>query len=287
MLSERVPLGYPIQTVPDSPTVEAQIRALIEREFLAETSYFSGLEDWLKQRNRDKLCGRIIGSDRSGKSVAAKHWVDEISGRRGDLLPIPLRIHIIDLESSCSTRKLCNLISGSLGRGAKGGKPKDFTFRAWDTLKLFRVDALLIDHAHFLTENALSTLIAMSRRSEYRIPAILIGSTDLDAWLKKAGKFDYFKPFYRFKNLSSEEFAGVIKAFERQFLELPASVDLIDVDSVEVLYGVTKGNIEDFVEILIQVIQLSSSNEALSFDPQVLSQVLESYGDGYFDEEEV
>jgi len=95
MLPERVPIDYPIQTSPDAPTVEEQIRALIDREFLAETTYFSNLSDWLKQIALNKLCGRLVGHDRSGKSVAAQHWVDEISGRRGELLPIPLRIHLL------------------------------------------------------------------------------------------------------------------------------------------------------------------------------------------------
>ncbi|WP_416673557.1 hypothetical protein [Egbenema bharatensis] len=143
MLPECVPIDYPIQTSPDSPTVEDQIRALIDREFLAETSYFSELSNWLKQISLDKLCGRIVGRDRSGKSIASQCWVDEISGRRGDLLPIPLRIHMIDCPPSCDSRKLCKLITGSLGRGVKGGKSKDSMLRAGDALKLFKANVLL------------------------------------------------------------------------------------------------------------------------------------------------
>lgn len=285
MLPERVPLDHPIETSPNSSTVEEQIRSLIDREFLAQTSYFLGLLDWLNQITLDKLCGRIIGFDRSGKSVASQHWVDEISGRRGDLLPVPLRIHMVECQPSCDARKLCNLILSSLGRGAKGGKPRDFMLRAWDALKLFRVDVLLIDNARYLTENALNTLIAMYRHREYRIPVILIGSTDLDARLKKVGRFDYFKPFYRFENLSTAEFAATIKTFEREFLGLSDSVELIDADSVSDMYSVTNGNIEDMVELLIQVIRRSSSDKVLYFDQQVLSQVLENYGNAYPDEE--
>lgn len=290
MLPERILLEYPIEASPDSPTVEQQIRSLIDREFLAETNYFSKLEDWLKDITLDRMCGRIVGPERSGKSVASQHWVDEISGRRGDLLPLPLRIHMIDCPPSCDARKLCNLISSSLGRGTKNGKPQDFTLRALDALKLLKVDTLLIDNARCLTENAFRALIRIYRHryrnDEYRLSSIiLIGSTELDAWLKHIGKFNYFKPFYRFYNLSSAEFSGVIKTFERRFLGLPNSVELIDADSVSALYSKTNGNIEDFTEILIQVIRRSSSENALYFDSQVFSQVLESYGDIHKEEE--
>ncbi|WP_416673559.1 hypothetical protein [Egbenema bharatensis] len=99
------------------------------------------------------------------------------------------------------------------------------------------------------------------------------------------GRFDYFKPFYHFENLSPGEFTATIKTFERDFLKLPESIQLIDVESVSTLYSVTTGNIEDLIEILIQVIRRSSSNNALYFDPQILSKVLESYGIVYLDEE--
>lgn len=130
MLPERVPLDYPIKTSPDSPTVTEQIRSLINRDFFTQTSYFSNLETWLKDMALDQICGLIIGPERSGKSVSSKHWVDAISGRRENLLPIPLRIHRIECPVSCSAQKLSNLISSSLGRGAKGGNQQDLMLRA-------------------------------------------------------------------------------------------------------------------------------------------------------------
>lgn len=285
MLPERLPLDHPIQTFPGSPAIEEQIRSLINREFIAQTSYFLELKNWLEQITLDRLCGRIIGPDRSGKSRAAQHWVDVISGRRGDLLPVPLRIHIIECRPSCDARTLCNLILSSLGRGVKGGKPKDCMLRAWDALKLFKVDILLVDNARYLTENALSTLITLYRHRDYRIPIVLIGSTALDAQLKRVGRFDYFKPFYRFENLSDVGFAGAIKSFEREFLKLPEPVEVIDADAASDLYNVTKGNIEDFTELLIQVIRRSSTTDTLYFDKEILVQVLGSYGDAYPNEE--
>lgn len=157
--------------------------------------------------------------------------------------------------------------------------------RAWDALRLFKVDILLVDNARYLTENALSTLITMYRHRDYRIPVVLIGSTDLDDYLKRVERFDYFKPFYRFENLSSVEFARTIKTFERLFLKLPESVEFIDADAASDLYNITTGNIEDLTELLIQVIRRSSSQDTLYFDKEILGQVLESYGNAYPNEE--
>lgn len=192
---------------------------------------------------------------------------------------------MVECRPSCDARKLCHLISSSLGRGAKGGKPRDFMLRAWDALRLFKVDILLVDNARYLTENALSTLITMYRHRDYRIPVVLIGSTDLDDYLKRVERFDYFKPFYRFENLSSVEFARTIKTFERLFLKLPESVEFIDADAASDLYNITTGNIEDLTELLIQVIRRSSSQDTLYFDKEILGQVLESYGNAYPNEE--
>lgn len=291
MLPERVPLDYPIQTSPDSPTVTEQIRSLINRNFLAKTNYFLDFEAWLKDIALDQVCGRIIGLERSGKSITSQHWVNEISGRRENLLPIPLRIHMVECPVSCSAQKLSNLISGSLGRGAKGGNQQDLMLRALDALKLFQANTLLIDNARCLTENAFRMLIQMYRyryrNDGYRLSSIiLIGSYDLDVWLKEIGKFNYFKTHYRFGNLSEDQFIKAIKSFERKFLRLPDSIELIDPQSVLELFNRTEGNIEDLVEILIQVIRRSSTEDTLYFTPQVLSQILNIRGHALPEEKE-
>lgn len=290
MLPERVPLDYPIQTSPDSPTVTEQIKSLINRDFFTQTSYFSKLETWLRDMALDQVCGRITGLERSGKSIASQHWVDVISGRRENLLPIPLRIHRVECEVSCSAQKLSNLISGSLGRGAKGGNQKDLMLRALDALKLFQVSTLLIDNARCLTENAFRMLIQMYRyrypKDDYRLSSIiLIGSYDLDVWLQEIGKFNYFKTYYRFGNLSQDEFIKTIKSFERKFLSLPDSVELIDPFALQ-LFHRTEGNIEDLVEVLIQVIRRSSTEDTLYFNPQVFSEVLNARGHALPEQEE-
>jgi len=283
MLPERVPLDYPLQTSPNSPTVIEQIESLINRDFFTQTSYFSNLETWLKDMALDQVCGRIIGFERSGKSKASKYWVDAISGRRDNLLPIPLRIHRVECPVSCSAQKLSNLISGGLGRGAKGGKQQDLMLRALDALKLFKVSTLLIDNARCLTENAFRMLIQMYRyrysNDDYRLSSIiLIGSDELDEWLQVIGKFNYFQTHYRFDNLSGDEFTKIIKTFERKFLCLPDSVKLINDESALQLFRTTQGNIEDLVETLIQVIRRSSTEDTLYFNRQILSQVLSMRG---------
>lgn len=48
----------------------------------------------------------------------------------------------------------------------------------------------------------------------------------------------------------------------------------------------TEGNIEDLVEVLIQVIRRSSTEDTLYFNPQVLSQILNARGHALPEEEE-
>jgi hypothetical protein len=279
MLPERVTLDYSIQTAPNSPSVEEQIKALIYREFFTASSYLLGLLEWLKEQSLDRLCGRIIGNRRSGKTLATQYCVEQISGQKGALRPVPLRAYYVDCLTSCSSRMLCNWILKDLGRGAKGGKPEDLRLRTWDALELFKVEILLIDNAHHLTEKALGDVIEMYSR--YRIPVILIGPTSLDKKLEDFDVFDYFKPFYQFGNLSEIEFTGVIKTFEREFLNLPEPIELIDAEAVSDLFSASTGNFADLVEILIKVIRRSSDENALYFDKGVLSQVLDKYGKPY------
>lgn len=87
-------------------------------------------------------------------------------------------------------------------------------------------------------------------------------------------------------NLSEDEFIKAIKSFERRFLRLPDSVELINPQSALELLRRTEGNIEDLVEVLIQVIRRSSAEDTLYFDPQVLSQILNARGHASPEEEE-
>jgi hypothetical protein len=274
---ERLPLNHLPQPASDAVNVRAQIQALIRREFLAETNALLKLEEWLQERCDDRLCGRIIGSRRCGKTTASKVCVDRISGQKGGLRPIPLRAHYTDCLTSWESRKLFNRITKELGRGAQGGQPEDYRLRTFDAVELLRLEALLIDNAHYLTENAICDVIELAKQCG--ISVILIGPTILDKKLKNLDLFGSFQPYYEFHQLSQTEVTGTIKTFEREFLKLPEPLKLIDAQTVTNLFNVSHGNFADLVEILIQVIRRSSTNDAFYFNSQVLSQVLDERGD--------
>ncbi|MBF2028319.1 MAG: ATP-binding protein [Oscillatoriales cyanobacterium C42_A2020_001] len=273
----RVPLNHSHQPAPNASKVRAQIKALINREFFAETSHLTELEQWLRARCEDRLCGRIIGPQRCGKTTIATECVDRISGQKGALRPIPLRAHYTKCLTSWHSRKLFNQITKELGRGARGGQPEDYRFRAYDAVELFRLEALLVDNAHYLTEKAICDLTELAK--DCGISVVLMGPTGLDKVLKKLDLFEYFQPHYPFSNLSGTEFSGLIKTFERDFLKLPESVKLIDSTAVTNLFNASVGNFGSLIDILIQVVKNSSTDEAFYFDNQVLNQVLEGYGE--------
>ena len=277
MPQESVVLDYHTQIARDSPSVEEQIKALVNREFFTETNLVKELLDWLKGQRRDRLCGRVTGSRRVGKSEAARYCALQFSGQRGNMrLVIPMGAFYYKCLTSCSSRKLCGGILDGLGRGAKKGNPVDYRLRTWESLEMFGVEILLIDNAHFLTEKALSDLIELYQ--EFGIPAILIGPSSLDKKLEDFDLLDYFKSFYRFPSLSQENFVGVIKSFEREFLGIPEPIEFFEGATVADLFSYSKGNFSDLIEILIKVINRSSDKNFLRFDKNVLEQVLSNYG---------
>lgn len=273
----RILLNHSHKPASNASKVRAQIEALINREFFAETSHLTELEQWLRERCEDRLCGRIIGPQRCGKTTIATECVDRISGQKGALRPIPLRAHYTKCLTSWHSRKLFNQITKELGRGARGGQPEDYRLRAYDAVELLRLEALLVDNAHYLTKKAICDLIELAK--DCGISVILMGPTDLDKELKKLDLFEYFQPYHPFRNLSETEFSGPIKTLEREFLELPETVKLIDAKTTANLFYASDGNFGTLIEILIQVIRRSSTDEAFYFDSQVLSQVLEERGD--------
>ncbi|MBD2093414.1 ATP-binding protein [Microcoleus sp. FACHB-1515] len=273
----RILLNPSHKPAPDASRVRAQIKALINREFFAETAHLTDLEQWLKKRCEDRLCGRIIGPQRCGKTTIANECVDRISGQKGALRPIPLRAHYTKCLTSWHSRKLFNQITKELGRGARGGQPEDYRLRAYDAVELLRLEALLVDNAHYLTEKAIRDLIELAK--DCGISVILMGPTNLDKALKSLDLFEYFQPHYPFSNLAETEFSGLIKTFEREFLGLPESIKLIDSKATTSLFNASAGNFGTLIEILIQVIRDSSTDDAFYFDNQVLSQVLEGYGE--------
>ena len=274
---ERIPLEHLPHPKQDKVNVQAQIKALINREFLTETNDLLKLEKWLQERCADRLCGRIIGARRCGKTTASQECSDRISGQKGNLRPIPLRSHYTDCLTSWESRKLFNRITKELGRGARGGKPEDYRLRAFDTIELLKLETLLIDNAHYLTENAICDVIELSKQCG--ISVILIGPTILSQKLQKLDLFGSFQPFCEFHNLSETEFPGVIKSFERDFLKLPEPLKLIDTQTVTDLFNASNGNFANLIEILIQVIRCSSTNDVFYFDNQILSQVLDERGE--------
>lgn len=273
----RILLNPSYKPASDESKVRAQIKALINREFFAETAHVTHLEQWLRERCEDRLCGRIIGPKICGKTKIAIECVDRISGQKGALRPIPLRAHYTKCLTSWHSRKLFNQITKELGRGARGGQPEDYRFRAYDAVELFRLEVLLVDNAHYLTEKAVCDLIELA--NDCGISVILMGPTGLDKTLKSFDSFEYFQPYYPFSNLSKTEFPGLIKTLEREFLELPEPVKLIDGKTVDDLFNASAGNFGTLIKILIQVIRRSSTDEAFYFDNQVLSQVLEGNGE--------
>lgn len=275
--SERIPLEHLPHSKRDAASVQAQIKALINREFFIETNDLLKLEKWLQNRCADRLCGRIIGTRRCGKTTASKECNDRISGQKGNLRPIPLRSHYTDCLTSWESRKLFNRITKGLGRGAQSGKPEDYRLRTFDTIELLRLETLLIDNAHYLTENAICDVIELSKQCG--ISVILIGPTILSQKLQKLDLFGSFQQFCELNNLSQAEFTGVIKSFERDFLKLPEPLGLIDAKTVTDLFNASKGNFANLIEILIQVIQRSSTEDVFYFDNQVLDQVLDERGE--------
>lgn len=275
--SERISLDHLPHPERDAVNVQAQIKALINREFLAETKDLLKLENWLQERCADRLCGRIVGPRRCGKTIASKVCSDRISGQKGALRPIPLRTHYTDCLTSWESRKLFNRLTKELGRGVQGGKPEDYRLRAFDTVELLRLETLLIDNAHYLTENAICDVIELSKQCG--ISVILIGPTILTNKLQKFDLFGSFQPFCEFHNLSQAQFVGVIKSFEREFLKLPDPLKLIDAEMMTDLFNVSKGNFADLIEILIQVIRRSSTKDVFYFDSQVLDRVLDERGE--------
>ena len=273
----RILLNHSPKSAADASNVTERIKALINREFFAETKQLMALEKWLRDRCADRLSGRIIGPRRCGKSTMAMECVDRISGQKGALRPIPLRTHYTACLTSFDSRKLFNQLTKELGRGARGGKPEDYRLRGFDTLELLRVETLLVDNAHYMTEKAICDLLELVKKRG--ISVILLGPTMLDKKLKELDLFDYFKPYCECSNLSRIEFSGPIKTFEREFLKLPEPLELIDAETVTDLFNASDGNFGNLVEILIQVIRRSSTVDTFYFDNEVLNQVLKKYGD--------
>jgi hypothetical protein len=275
--SGRIPLNHSYKPASDAGNVVGRIRALVQREFFAETNQLMDLEKWLRDRCEDRLSGRIIGARRCGKSTIAMECVDNISGQKGALRPIPLRVHYTDCLTSFDSRKLFNQITKELGSGVRGGKPEDYRHRAFDRVELLGLETLLVDNAHYMTEKAICDLIELAKKCG--ISVILIGPTILDKKLKELDLFDYFKPYFEFNNLPEIEFPGIIKTFERDFLSLPEPLELIDAKTVTKLFNASGGNFGSLVEILIQVIRLSSTVDTFYFDNEVLDKILKKYGE--------
>jgi hypothetical protein len=109
----RILLNHSPKSAADAGNVTERIKALINREFFAETKQLMALEKWLRDRCADRLSGRIIGPRRCGKSTMAMECVDRISGQKGALRPIPLRTHYTACLTSFDSRKLFNQLTRS------------------------------------------------------------------------------------------------------------------------------------------------------------------------------
>lgn len=276
------PLPNPAQNLPKALSIEDQVVRLINRDFIAPTSCVKELHDWLDEQRKYKSFGLVTGPQGVGKSVALKSYL-RLNGDRA-LRSIPLHTLYLEVFSTWGIRDICIRILELLNHGDRKGRTKNLLLRAWEALKEFGVEILIVDHADALTRQALLSLIRLSLRKQTRISLVLAGSTELESKLLKQDLDGYFEYSHSFGGLSLDEFSDVLLDFGEDFLGLLDPAVMFDDQIMNGLYVASENRdlnqcvFYHFMNVLTKVIVQSSEDQpSLCINKAVLQQVVGSY----------
>ncbi|MBD2070300.1 ATP-binding protein [Leptolyngbya sp. FACHB-671] len=244
------------------------IEELFETAFIP-TDRASQYFRWLDESRLLKQCGRVIGPRGVGKKRSSKHYQEE--DRK--------RVSYVEAWSNTSSRKLFSTILGNINHGAPRGKRQDLRPRLAGSLKLFRIELLIIDNAQNLQQEALVDLNQLYEESG--IPIILSGEPELDTLL---GNFDLricFPNLFEFDRLDYEDFQKTLRTIELDILALPEASNLSEGILFETLVSSTEAHIGLLIKILTKAVTHSLKKGYGKVDKAILHNIASRYGKPY------
>lgn len=225
-----------------------------------EQAYF----DWLKERKAVLHSGVVFTSDDVGLAKASQVYRAHYSKQKGGLYRIPMPVLYVEMHDPGRPRDVFITLLEGLGHQFRFGPLRDLRKRTWATLRDFRVEMILVNHADSLTFEAMKELVYI--KTHCKISTMLLGDCQLKEILsrrKYTGIYNHFLNFHSFRPLAKPEFQLVIQAWEQMSCDFAPSLGLKGKESLAFLYERTGGLVEPLYDVLkgIAYDRLLSPNE--------------------------
>lgn len=273
MTQSELAIHVPVEVL--TPTMDSDdllekasaIEELLNAVFIS-TNRHSEYSRWLDELRALKHCGRVIGPKHVGKSRSSEQYREEYIKR----------VSHVHARTNLSSQRLFSQILENIKHAAWEIKRQDLRPRLANSLKLFGIELVLIDDAHFLQKDALLDLEQLHKESG--VPIILIGGEDLDDNLENFRLLTCFPTLFEFDVLDEKDFTKTLNAIEK-ILPLSQISNLSTGTLYETLVVNTQARIGILIEIIPKAVLHSVKKGHQKIDETVLDNIVAHHNKKY------